>query len=134
MRGARHLVPALIASVSIVAAAGGGAGSTPSANPAASSAPVTAASAVPPAAAAPSTSSDLLADLDVGGRKMHILCVGPAATVRPTVIFESGLGGDAGQWSDVLHSLGGSVRACAYDRAGGGMSPPAAVGRPTADQ
>ena len=65
---------------------------------------------------------------------MHILCVGPMDTGRPTVIFESGLGGDAGQWSDVIHELDGSTRACAYDRAGVGASQPATVGRTTEDQ
>src|SRR4029077_4112479 len=77
----------------------------------------------------PSTSTDFLADIDIGGgRTMHILCVGPIGTGKPTVIFESGLGGDAGQWSDVIHELDGSVRACAYDRAGDGQSPAAVVG------
>jgi pimeloyl-ACP methyl ester carboxylesterase len=80
------------------------------------------------------TSDDLLADFDIGGRTMHILCVGPTDTARPTVVFESGLGGDAGQWSDVIHELGGSTRACAYDRAGSGSSQPATVGRTTEDQ
>jgi len=65
---------------------------------------------------------------------MHILCVGPTDTGRPTVIFESGLGGDAGQWSDVIHELNGSTRACAYDRAGSGASQPATGGRTTEDQ
>ena len=65
---------------------------------------------------------------------MHILCVGPTDTGRPTVIFESGLGGDAGQWSDVIHELDGSTRTCAYDRAGVGNSEPATVGRTTKDQ
>ena len=65
---------------------------------------------------------------------MHILCVGPTDTGRPTVIFESGLGGDAGQWSDVIHELDGSTRTCAYDRAGVGNSEPATVGRTTEDQ
>jgi pimeloyl-ACP methyl ester carboxylesterase len=92
------------------------------------------ASVAAPASAAPATTTDFLADLDIGGRKMHILCVGPIDTGRPTVIFESGLGGDAGQWSDVLHELGGTTRACAYDRAGSGQSPAAAPGRTTEDQ
>jgi pimeloyl-ACP methyl ester carboxylesterase len=100
------------------------------------------ASAVAPSAATPASTAsaaasigtDLLADLDIGGRTMHILCVGRTDPGRPTVIFESGLGGDAGQWSDVLHQLNGSTRACAYDRAGVGNSEPAAVGRTTRDQ
>ena len=106
--------------------------------PVASTAPSSTTSATtasaPSASAAVTTSQDVLADLDVGGRKMHILCVGPTDTGRPTVIFESGLGGDAGQWSDVIHALNGSTRACAYDRAGVGNSEPAAVGRTTEDQ
>lgn len=96
-----------------------------------------AASAVASTSGNTSPSQDLLADLDIGGgRTMHILCVGPVDTGKPTVIFESGLGGDAGQWGDVLHALGGTVRACAYDRAGSGQSPPeeAATGRTTSDQ
>ena len=107
-----------------------------SAAPGASTGSSAVASAPAPAAtsAAASTSTDLLADLDIGGRTMHILCVGPTDTGRPTVIFESGLGGDAGQWSDVIHELDGSTRACAYDRAGVGNSEPATVGRTTEDQ
>jgi len=97
------------------------------------STPTTSTTAAPPSVAV-STSQDVLADLDVGGRKMHILCVGPTDTGNPTVIFESGLGGDAGQWGDVIHELNGSTRACAYDRAGVGNSEPAAVGRTTEDQ
>jgi pimeloyl-ACP methyl ester carboxylesterase len=103
-------------------------------------APTTAPSAAAPTsagsapAASADTSNDLLADLDVGGRKMHILCVGPSDPGRPTVVFESGLGGDAGQWSDVIQELGGTVRACSYDRAGVGQSEPATVGRTTKDQ
>ena len=96
-----------------------------------------AASAVASTSGNTSPSQDLLADLDIGGgRTMHILCVGPVDTGKPTVIFESGLGGDAGQWGDVLHALDGTVRACAYDRAGSGQSPPAdaATGRTTSDQ
>ncbi len=105
------------------------AGSTgPSSTAAATSAPA------PSASAAVTTGQDVLADLDVAGRKMHILCVGPTDTGNPTVIFESGLGGDAGQWGDVIHELNGSTRACAYDRAGVGNSEPAAIGRTTEDQ
>ena len=104
-----------------------------STGPASTLLPTTAATAPSPSAAV-ATGQDVLADLDVGGRKMHILCVGPTDTGKPTVVFESGLGGDAGQWSDVIHELNGSTRACAYDRAGVGNSEPAAVGRTTEDQ
>jgi pimeloyl-ACP methyl ester carboxylesterase len=109
------------------------------ASPAVSTAPSSSTSAAtatiaPSPSVADTTSQDMLADLDIGGRTMHILCVGPTDTGRPTVIFESGLGGDAGQWGDVIHELNGSTRACAYDRAGSGSSTPATVGRTTADQ
>ena len=133
----RIVAPAAIALIGLLSACTSG---TPSASSAPSAAPATAPAAIPSSsvaassAASASASSDLLADLDVGGRTMHILCVGPVVTGQPTVIFESGLGGDAGQWSDVIHALGGSVRACAYDRAGDGQSAPATVGRTTASQ
>lgn len=115
--------------------AGCGTTAVPSGTLDATSAPPLATDA--PASGASPASQGLLADLDVGdGRTMHLLCVGPEVAGQPTVVFESGLGGDAGQWSDVLRALGGSVRACAYDRAGEGQSPPADApdGRTTADQ
>ena len=135
MRGTTVRSASLATVIGIIAACSGGpSGASPSVTP------TTAPSAAVPvgvgSAPAPSSdrSDDLLADLDVGGRTMHILCVGPSDPGRPTVIFESGLGGDAGQWSDVLHELGGSVRACSYDRAGVGQSGPATIGRTTRDQ
>ena len=135
MRGTSLRSAGLVGLIGLIAACTTGAPSptsagAPSAAPSAA-APTSARSA--PAGSA-ETSNDLLADLDVGGRKMHILCVGPSDPGRPTVVFESGLGGDAGQWSDVMHELGGTVRACSYDRAGVGQSEPATVGRTTNDQ
>lgn len=119
----------LVALVGLIAACST---TSPAAAPSDLPMPSTAASSSPATSA--DGGEDLLADLDVDGRKMHILCVGPTATNHPTVVFESGLGGDAGQWSDVLHELGGTYRACAYDRAGTGASEPASVGRTTKDQ
>ncbi len=54
--------------------------------------------------------------VDVGGRKMHILCSG---TGSPTVILEAGLdvGGIIG-WSLVRDSIALKTRTCAYNRAG----------------
>lgn len=101
------------------------------------SAPVATAAPSAVAAAASPASADLLKDVALAdGRTMHLLCVGPVDTGKPTVIFESGLGGDAGQWGDVLHEIQGTTRACAYDRAGDGQSPPATApdGRTTKDQ
>lgn len=95
--------------------------------------------AVPSAAVAtmspsPTLDTTLVADLDVGGRTMHIVCIGPTDTGRPTVIFEHGLGGDLRQWNDVLTPIGATDRGCTYDRAGSGGSEPATVGRTTKDQ
>lgn len=134
MRGTSLRSAGLVGLIGLIAACSGapGTSSTVTQTPAPSAPASTSAGSAPSASAA--TSNDLLADLDVGGRTMHILCVGPSDPGRPTVIFESGLGGDAGQWSDVLHELGGTVRACSYDRAGVGQSEPATVGRTTKDQ
>lgn len=80
-------------------------------------APTTAPTAVP-ATPAPTTSTDYLADVDIGsGRTMHILCLGPVGTGRPTIILEHGLGADLGVWQDVFKSLQSTDRVCAYDRA-----------------
>jgi pimeloyl-ACP methyl ester carboxylesterase len=117
----------MVALVGVITACSGGTASSPAAS--------AAAAASPAPTPVETVNTDLLADLDIGGgRKMHILCVGPIVAGKPTVIFESGLGGDASQWQDVLHELDGSVRACAYDRAGDGQSAPVAGGRTTKDQ
>ena len=54
--------------------------------------------------------------IDIGGRKLHILCTG---TGSPTVILEAGLdvGGMIG-WSLVQDSIALTTRTCAYNRAG----------------
>lgn len=97
----------------------------------------TAAPATPAATptAAP-TSAALVADIDVGGgRTLHIVCVGPTGTGRPTAILEHGLGADYGVWELVLTALEPTDRVCAYDRAGQfGMSKLPEGFRTTADQ
>ena len=127
----QHILGAVLALV--LAGCGGaavGAGTAPAGSVADAPTPIPATPS--PVAAA---SEDFVKDVEIGdGTTMHLLCVGPTDTGRPTVVFESGLGGDAGQWSDVVHELGGATRACAYDRAGVGGSPPAAPGRTTSDQ
>ena len=89
-------------------------------------------SAVPTASAIADTA--LVADLDVGGRTIHIVCIGPVGLDEPTVIFEHGLGGDFGVWAEVLTTVGETHRGCSYDRAGAGMSEPAEGPRTTRDQ
>jgi pimeloyl-ACP methyl ester carboxylesterase len=43
---------------------------------------------------------------------------------NPTVVLEAGFGGNTLNWRDVQRELGRTTRACAYDRAGLGQSPP----------
>jgi pimeloyl-ACP methyl ester carboxylesterase len=77
---------------------------------------------------------DFVKDVDVAGMKMHVVCVGPIDTGRPTVIFEAGLGGELRTWSAVLSEVQKTDRACAYDRLGTGGSDPAPGPVTTADQ
>ena len=82
-----------------------------------------------PSAAAPSATespkTDLVTDVDVGGRTLHLVCVGPLDTGEPTVVFEAGLEAPFQSWSDVLSAMQFTHRVCAYDRAGLEASPPA---------
>jgi len=72
-----------------------------------------------PAPSPAPTPAALVADVDVGGgRTLHIVCVGPTDTGRPTAILEHGLGADYGIWADVMTGLEPTDRVCAYDRAG----------------
>lgn len=62
--------------------------------------------------------------VDIGGRRLHIVCDGPE-TDRPTVIFESGAFGFSADWGVVQERLARhGVHSCAYDRAGLGRSDP----------
>jgi pimeloyl-ACP methyl ester carboxylesterase len=59
--------------------------------------------------------------VDVGGRKIHIQCMG---TGSPAVIFEAGGTHDSMQYSSIQTEVAKRTRACAYDRAGMGWSDP----------
>jgi len=61
------------------------------------------------------------ARFDVGGHELWISCDGSGS---PTVVFDGGLGAGAASWADVRPTVARSTRACAYDRAGIGQSPP----------
>ncbi len=92
-----------------------------------------------PASTAPSpstsASTELVADVDVGGRTMHLVCVGPTDTGEPTILLEAGGGGDYLTWAEILPVMQSTHRLCAYDRAGLGQSePPAEASRTAADQ
>jgi pimeloyl-ACP methyl ester carboxylesterase len=111
-------------------------GAAPSSGAASGAAP-SAASAPPPssgaATSAATMSPELIADVDVGGRTLHLVCVGPEEAGRPTVILEPGLEAPYASWSEILMSMRSSRRVCAYDRAGLGASPPAPEASRTSD-
>ncbi len=82
-----------------------------------------------------SASTDLVAYVDVGGRTMHLVCVGPTDTGEPTILLEAGGGGDYLTWAEILPVMRSTHRLCAYDRAGLGQSePPAEASRTAAAQ
>lgn len=63
--------------------------------------------------------------VDVGGRRMRIVCMGPPVSDKPVIILEAGafgLAADFGVVQDKLTARG--LRNCAYDRAGMGYSDP----------
>jgi len=64
--------------------------------------------------------------VDIGeGRRMRLVCEGPAAPTAPVVWFESGAFGIASDWAAVQAMLAADgIRSCAYDRAGLGFSDP----------
>jgi pimeloyl-ACP methyl ester carboxylesterase len=65
--------------------------------------------------------------VDVDGRAVYLDCRGSGG---PTVILESGLGGGADGWGDLLDGLAAFTRVCASERPGYGQSE--AIGRHSA--
>ena len=59
--------------------------------------------------------------VDVGGRKLHLLCTGSGS---PTVVFEAGASSFAIDFSLVQTELTRAIRVCSYDRIGHGWSDP----------
>ena len=57
--------------------------------------------------------------VDVGGRKLHLLCSGQGS---PTVVLEAGASSFAIDWTLVQQQVARAHRVCAYDRAGMGWS------------
>jgi pimeloyl-ACP methyl ester carboxylesterase len=64
--------------------------------------------------------------VDIGTHRLHIWCVGSG---QPTVVIDSGLGGNSLEWIRVQRSLAPNVRVCSYDRAGYGWSEPGPLPR-----
>src|SRR3954471_24802761 len=57
--------------------------------------------------------------VDVGGRRLHLLCSGSGS---PTVVLEAGASAFAIDWTLVQNEIAGTNRVCSYDRAGSGWS------------
>jgi pimeloyl-ACP methyl ester carboxylesterase len=62
------------------------------------------------------------------GRRLNLYCEGQGA---PTVILEAGLGSSSSAWRRVQDEIARTTKACAYDRAGLGHSPPGPLPRDT---
>ena len=65
--------------------------------------------------------------VDIGGRKLSLECSGASSSNRPTVILETGLGGQAATYDQVKSLLTDDLRLCTYDHAGTGESDAADV-------
>jgi pimeloyl-ACP methyl ester carboxylesterase len=79
--------------------------------------------------------TSLAADVAIGsGRTLHVVCVGPADSDRPTVVFENGGGAELDTWGAQMAALKLTDRACSYDRAGIGLSPAVDAPRTVQDQ
>ncbi|THD65031.1 alpha/beta hydrolase [Phenylobacterium sp.] len=63
--------------------------------------------------------------VDIGGRRLRLVCAGPPAGPTPTVWFEPGAFGLAADFAAIQEKLTAKgLRSCAYDRAGMGWSDP----------
>ena len=64
-----------------------------------------------------------------GERRLNLCCTGKG---RPTVVFDSSLGGGMMDWALVQPQVSAKTRACSYDRAGLGFSDPSPEPRTSA--
>ena len=60
--------------------------------------------------------------VDIGGRRLHLVCIGRDDPMEPTVIFESSGWGNALSSSKARERLATRTRVCSYDRLGHGWS------------
>lgn len=81
------------------------------------------------AASAPEAAADEHL-VSIGDRSLWVECEGEGA---PTIILESGLGGDHRTWERVQPSLAAASRVCTYDRAGIASSSPVTGTRTASD-
>ncbi|MBI1404725.1 MAG: alpha/beta fold hydrolase [Caulobacter sp.] len=74
------------------------------------------------AAAAPSSPGRMV---DIGGRRLNLVCAGPEGDTGPLVMMEAGAFGLSADFGAIQQGLAArGVRSCAYDRAGLGRSDP----------
>jgi pimeloyl-ACP methyl ester carboxylesterase len=71
--------------------------------------------------------------VDIGGRRLHLVCVGEPRSGAPTVIFEPGGFGGALSSRQARAEVAVRARVCSYDRAGTGWSEPGPVTMSTGD-
>ena len=70
--------------------------------------------------------------VDIGGRRLHLICVGPKGPA-PTVLFEPGAFGLSADFAVVQDKVAAQgLHTCAYDRAGMGLSDPGPAPRDSA--
>lgn len=69
--------------------------------------------------------------VDIGGRRLHLLCIGEGA---PIVLFESSGLGSAVSADRVRNEIAKQTRVCSYDRRGMGWSDPGPSGPITVNQ
>lgn len=68
--------------------------------------------------------------VDIGGRRLHVLCSGSGS---PTVVLEAGASSFAIDWTLVQREVARTARVCSYDRAGMGWSDPLSGSSSTAE-
>ncbi len=67
--------------------------------------------------------------IDIGGYRLHLLCMGERQPGQPTIILESGHGDWSAGWARAQPAIARFARVCAYDRAGFGWSDPGKLPR-----
>jgi protein-S-isoprenylcysteine O-methyltransferase Ste14/pimeloyl-ACP methyl ester carboxylesterase len=63
--------------------------------------------------------------VDIGGRRLHLVCIGPEDPMEPIVMFLGSGWGNAVSASRARERLATRTRVCSYDRLGQGWSDPA---------
>jgi dienelactone hydrolase len=120
-RPTARLRPSIVVAAAVLLAgcANTAPGTTVPSSPSAPDTPAPATMSPSPSAAPSSIEAGQL--VSIGDRALWLRCEGIGS---PTIIFESGMGGDHRTWERVTPELADSTRTCVYDRAGIGESDP----------